>query len=250
MVRPTVPHAQRDRRLHRRGDPAARAELAARYLPLARKLALRYRTSLESLDDLMAVASLGLVKALERWDPDRGVVFAAYAIPMVLGELRRHFRDNTWAVRPPRAKQELALAVVRTRGRLWDELGRPPSVAEIAARLGRSRDDVLDALQAAAAQRAHALDEPVGDGPEDGETHLDRLGDADPGYAAVEDRILVDDLMTILDERAREVVRMRFQEDLLQREIAERLGCSQMHVSRILRDSLEKLRRVREQPST
>jgi RNA polymerase sigma-B factor len=233
-----------DARLQRRqlgGDHQARRELAERYLPLARSLARRYRNSGEPIDDLVQVACVGLVKALQRWDPDRGTAFGTYAVPTMLGELRRYFRDHTWAVKPPRAKQELALAAGKARDRVSQQRSRAATVAEIAKMLGRSEEDVLDALEAAAAQRAESLDVPLADGDEV-PSFVDRQGAPDAGYAQVTDSAMLDQLTARLDTRAREVLRLHFHEDLLQREIAERVGCSQMQVSRIVRESINRLR--------
>jgi RNA polymerase sigma-B factor len=234
-------HDARLQRRHRRGDRRAGAELAERYLPMARKLALRYRGSGEPVDDLVQVASVGLVMALMRWDPDRGVAFSTFAVPTILGELRRYFRDSTWAVRPPRAKQELSLVVAKAREQLAHHGSRGALVAELAGKLGCSQDDVRDALEAGAARRAESLDVPVGDSGEETLTGLDLLGESEPGYARVETEVTLDRLTETLDERAREVVRLRFREDLYQREIGERIGVSQMQVSRILRESLSRL---------
>jgi RNA polymerase sigma-B factor len=230
-----------DQRLRRRGDQRALAELAVRYLPLARSLAMRYRYTHEPVEDLVQVASLGLLKAIDRWDPDRGTALASFAVPTILGELRRHFRDCTWMVRPPRSTQELALKVMRARERQWSVLGREATITELAAALESRPEDIIDALTAAGAQHALPLDAPVGD--EEGTTHLDLLGDLDGAFAAAEDRVLANDLTTALDGRAREVLRMRFEDDLRQWEIADRVGVSQMHVSRILRDALATLHR-------
>ena len=233
-----------DARLQRRhlaGDRRAAAALAERYLPLARRLALRYRNSGEPLDDLIQVASVGLVNALRRWDPDRGSAFATFAVPTILGELRRYFRDNTWAVRPPRSAQELSLAVSKARDQLWQQGSRAPTVAEIAASLGRSQEEVLDGLEANGARHVESLDEPILEGGDETITGVDVLGEPEAGYGRVENAVILDQVIAILDEQARAVVRMRFLEDLLQREIAQRLGCSQMQVSRILRDSLSTL---------
>jgi RNA polymerase sigma-B factor len=231
-----------DQHLRRRGDRRARSELAARYLPLARSLALRYRHTQEPVEDLVQVASLGLVKAIDRWDPDRGISFASYAIPTIVGELRRHFRDQTWLIRPPRSMQELVLQLVCTRARLWSAQGREPTVSELAAVLDRTPELVMEAMAAADGRHAISLDAPTAE-TGDGSPYLDRLGDADAGLAAVEDRLLADHLVRSLDSRARAVLRMRFELDLRQREIADRVGVSQMHVSRILRDSLATLYR-------
>ena len=229
-----------DQQLRRRGDRRARAELAARYLPLARALAMRYRHTREPIEDLVQTASLGLVKAIDRWDPDRGTAFASYAVPTILGELRRHFRDSTWMIKPPRSTQEAALRVSRTRDELWGALGREPSVRELATALEYSPEAVVDAIAASEGQSALSLDAPVGD-PNDGVTHVDLLGRADEAFAVAEARVLAGDLVRVLDRRAREVLRLRFERDLHQREIGELIGVSQIHVSRILRDALATL---------
>jgi RNA polymerase sigma-B factor len=241
---------QEDVLLQRRqlgGDRRARAELAERYLPLARSLAWRYRSSGEPIDDLVQVASMGMVKALQRWDPDRGTAFATFAVPTMLGELRRYFRDHTWAVKPPRAKQELALAAGKARDQLSQQRSHAATVAEIARMLQRSEEDVLDALEAAVAQRAESLDVPLEDGDE-GRCFRDLRGEPEAGYARVADSAMLDDLTRRLDVRSREVLRLHFHEDLLQREIAERVGCSQMQVSRIMRESLAQLRLYAREP--
>jgi RNA polymerase sigma-B factor len=230
-------HDARLQRRRQRGDLSAGAELAERYLPMARTLALRYRKSGEPLEDLFQVASVGLVMAMKRWDPDRGVAFSTFAVPTILGELRRYFRDSTWAVRPPRAKQERSLAVSKARDELSQGGARSPKAAEIAGALGWSQEVVLDALEVGAARRADSLDAPVGEGDETVIGH-DLHGSPDPGYARVDDAVTVEVLTAGLDERARQILRLRFRDDLLQREIGDRIGLSQMHVSRILRDSL------------
>jgi RNA polymerase sigma-B factor len=229
-----------DQRLRRRGDSRARSELAARYLPLARTLALRYRHTPEPIEDLIQVASLGLVKAIDRWDPERGTAFASFAVPTILGELRRHFRDCTWMVRPPRALQELALQVMRARNQLWIAQGREPTVADLAAALGRPLEAIVEGVAVAEGRHAFSLDAPAAGGDE-GATQLELLGDTDAALDAVDDRMLADHLFRSLDSRARTVVRMRFELDLRQWEIADRVGVSQMHVSRILRDALATL---------
>ena len=152
---------QRLMRRHQRGDAAARDELIERYMPLARSLALRYRRASEPLDDLVQVASVGLVKAVDRWDAERGLAFSSYAVPTILGELRRYFRDATWDVRPARDLQELCLSVEEARETLWGELGRSPTVADIAERLDRAPEDVVEALQATEGRSVRSLDAPV-----------------------------------------------------------------------------------------
>jgi RNA polymerase sigma-B factor len=183
-----------DRRLAKRGDARARAELVERYLPLARAMAWRYRNRGESLEDLVQVASVGLVKAIERWEPDRGLEFSSFAVPTILGQLRRHFRDNAWAVRPPRRTQELFLLVTRERTRLWSERGRPPRVQELAERLDRSYEEVLDAVEAISAHSPGSLDQQLLPDAS-GKATPDGLADPEHSYAHVENRLLVDGLM-------------------------------------------------------
>jgi RNA polymerase sigma-B factor len=226
---------------HRTGDAHAREVLIERYMPLARSLALRYRRASEPLDDLVQVASVGLVKAVDRWDPGRGLAFSSYAVPTILGELRRYFRDATWDVRPARDLQELCLAVEGAREKLWAELGRSPTVADLAERLGRAPEDVVEALQATEGRSVRSLDAPVHDEEEGSASAGDLIGADDVEYDRVEAGVTIEYLAGILDDRAREILRLRFKEDLLQSEIAERVGCSQMHVSRIIRSSLERL---------
>src|SRR4051794_4261453 len=233
-----------DQRLMKRvsaGDAHARADFIERYMPLARSLALRYRRASEPLDDLIQVASVGLVKAVDRWDADRGLAFSSYAVPTILGELRRYFRDSTWDVRPARDLQELCLAVEEAREQLWGELGRSPTVSDLAGRLERQPEEIVEALQATEGRSVRSLDAPVHDEENDSASAGDLLGADDAEYDRVEAGVTLERLTGILDERAREILRLRFAEDLLQSEIAEMVGCSQMHVSRIIRSSLEKL---------
>jgi RNA polymerase sigma-B factor len=225
----------------KRGEPGARTELIERYMPLARSLALRYRRASEPLDDLIQVASVGLVKAVDRWDPDRGLAFSSYAVPTILGELRRYFRDSTWDVRPARDVQELCLAVEEARDALWIDLGRSPTVADLAKRVNRPPEEVMEALQASDGRSLRSLDAPVHEEEGDSASAGDLIGGADPGFEQVEAGATLEQLTSILDDRAREILHLRFSEDLLQSEIAERVGCSQMHVSRIIRSSLERL---------
>ena len=226
---------------HKGGDGAARDELIERYMPLARSLALRYRRASEPLDDLVQVASVGLVKAVDRWDPDRGLAFSSYAVPTILGELRRYFRDATWDVRPARDLQELCLSVEEAREALWAELGRSPTVGDIAGRLDRGEEEIVEALQATEGRSVRSLDAPVHEEEGASASAGDLLGAEDAEFDRVEAGITIEKMTGILDDRAREILRLRFQEDLLQSEIAERVGCSQMHVSRIIRSSLERL---------
>jgi RNA polymerase sigma-B factor len=235
-----------DRALFRRcreGDTAARTALVERFLPLARQLARRYQRADEPFEDLAQVASLGLLKAIDRFDPEREVAFSSYAVPTILGEIKRHFRDRTWAVRVPRDLQELALKVDRVVSDLSRDLQHPPSVSQVAEAVGVSDEQVLEALEAAGAYRATSIDAPRPGGDEDaGDTVGDAVGDADRGFGRAEDRATLDRLMTALGPRDREVLRLRFVEDLTQAEIGEQIGVSQMQISRIIRQSLARLR--------
>jgi RNA polymerase sigma-B factor len=224
-------------------EESAREELVRRFLPFARSLAMRYSGGVEPSEDLFQVASLGLVSALERYDPDRGVPFAAFAGPTILGELRRHFRDRVWTLRVPRGLQEGIRAVDGAIGKLSHELERSPTVGEIAIYLEISDADVLEALEASGARRLVSLDRPTaGADPGDEAPMAERIGGDDPGFELVENRAAIDAGAGVLDDTEREVLRLRFAEDLTQSKIAERVGYSQMHVSRILRRALRKLR--------
>jgi len=215
-----------------------------RYLPLARSLAARYRSSGEPLDDLQQVAGIGLLNAIDRFDPARGTAFSSFAVPTILGELKRHFRDRTWSVRVPRDLQELALKVDRAVGELNRSMRRAPSVAEIAQAVGANEEQVLEALEAGAAYRASSLHAPRAGDDEAGETVGDALGDDDVGFGLAEDRATLSRLLRTIGPREREVLRLRFVEDLTQAEIGERIGVSQMQISRIIRQSLARLRSV------
>jgi RNA polymerase sigma-B factor len=249
---PTAPesHAQRklqDERLlqryHRNGDLAAREELVLRFIPLASQLASRYRHTGETHDDLVQVACLGLLKAVDRYDPERGqAAFTRYAVPTMLGELKRHFRDKGWSVHVPRATQELVLRVSDALGSLPARLGRSPSPRDVADAVGAPVEQVLEAMEAATAYEAASLDAPRGGSEEDGVwTHADSLAEEDPGYQRVEIGETLRGSVAALPERERLILQLRFQEDMTQAEIAERIGISQMHVSRLLRRSLDRL---------
>jgi RNA polymerase sigma-B factor len=229
-------------RYHRDQDPTVREELVQRFMPLARRLATRYRGDREPLEDLVQVASLGLVKALDRFDPDRGVAFSSYAVPTILGELKRHFRDRGWSVRVPRDLQERIARVERAIAELPGHLGRAPSVNEIADRLEIDPEDVLEAMEAGQAHHAMSLDAHAQTEEGEGIPLTERLGGSDPGFATVEYGATVNDVLDTLSERDRMVLHLRFVEDMTQTEIAERVGVSQMHVSRILRSAVQQLR--------
>jgi RNA polymerase sigma-B factor len=225
-------------------DRAARAALVARFLPLARYLAWRYHRGGEPLDDLVQVACIGLLKAIDRFDPERGVAFPAFATPTITGELKRHFRDNSWAVRVPRGLQELALRVNRVNGQLERELGRPPTTAEIAARADAPIEDVLDAWQALRAQRSVPLDAPGLDGDEPSPRAKTMIAITEHGFRRVEDAAVLEGLLAELDRRDREVLRLRYWDGLTQAAIGERIGLSQMQVSRLIRRAIEQLQQA------
>jgi RNA polymerase sigma-B factor len=227
------------RRYAESGDPALKEDLVRRFLPLARSLALRYRGASEQLEDLIQVASLGLVKALDGFDLERGKSFIAYAAPTILGELRRHFRDRVWEVRLPRGLQERTMAVSEVAGELSDELGATPTVSQIAERLNWDDDEVSEALQADEARRTLSLDVPRNRQDRESLPMVETVGENEPGYDAVEAQLAAEDAP--LDERERRVLRLRFEQDLNQYEIGRRLGVSQMQVSRIMRRALRKL---------
>jgi RNA polymerase sigma-B factor len=230
------------RRYHGDGDLDAREELAVRFMPVARQLALRYRHSGEPIDDLAQVACLGLLKAIDRYDPEVGTGFARYALPTMLGELKRHFRDKGWAVRVPRATQELALKVNEALGTLPAKLGRAARPRDVAEAIGVSVEEVLEAMEAATAYEATSLDAPRATGAEDEEwTQAGALGDEDPGYELVELSEALRGTLAALPPRERLILRLRFERDLTQAEIAAAVGISQMHVSRLLRRSLDRL---------
>jgi RNA polymerase sigma-B factor len=224
-------------RRHLRGERSARDQLIERHLPLARALAARYRDRGEPLADLTQVAYIGLINAIDRWDPDRGSAFSSFAVPTILGELRRYFRDKTWMVKAPRDVQELWLNIARVRDDLSQQ-GRSTTARDVANELNVSIEQVNDALTAGTGRATESLDEPLSLEHDGGATALERLPDARDDFAAADASVAFDQISDVLDSRAREVVRLRYCEDLRQREIGERIGCSQMHVSRILRDSL------------
>ncbi len=224
------------------GDATLREELVNRFLPLARTLAMRYSGGGEPSDDLVQVASVGLMGAIDRFDPERGVPFAGFAGPTILGELRRHFRDRVWTLRVPRGLQERIRSVEDAITKLAGELERSPTVAEVAEAMGAGEDEVLEAMEAGDARRTISLDQPaIGDDSGDSSI-VDRVGGSDPAYDLVEARAAISDGARVLSDLEREVLRLRFVEDLTQSKIADQVGYSQMHVSRILRRALDRLR--------
>ncbi len=223
-------------------DRELRNQLIEEHRGLSQQLARRFRGRGQSSDDLEQVAVLGLLKAVERFEPERGLAFTTFATPTILGELKRHFRDATWSMRVPRRLQEHVLAVSNVIGPLGQELGRPPTVAEVAGATGFSQESVLEAMEANRAYSAGSLDAPTGDRDGGGGDLASRLGEEDPGHADVEHRALVESLLEDLPERERAIVRLRFWGGWTQSEIADAIGISQMHVSRLLARSLERLR--------
>jgi RNA polymerase sigma-B factor len=220
--------------------PAARDRAFQRYLPLARSLAGRYRRSEEPIEDLEQVAGIGLLKAIDRFDPERGTAFSSFAVPTILGEIRRHFRDATWALRVPRQLQELTLRIERARDDLTASLGRQPTVAELSESVRSPEELILQALDLSAAQHTLPLDEPSRADEDGGGEHDHARVDDD--FARAEDRAVPAPLLATLSADEAEIVFLRFREDLTQDAIARRVGVSQMHVSRVLRRSLAKLR--------
>ena len=236
--------AARDRLLFRRyrdeRDPIDRDELLRRFMPLARQIASDYAGGTEPYDDLLQVACLALVRAIDRFDPGRGAAFSSYAVPTIRGELKRHFRDKTWAVRVPRNLQELAISAGRARDCLSATLGRAPTAPELSAHLNVDEGALLEALRAGAAHTAASLELPRSEQ----EPEL-TLGDSLPyherGYEVVDARVSLEHLLCTLSRRDREILRLWFEEDLTQREIGARVGLSQMHVSRIIRGAVGQL---------
>ncbi len=212
-----------------------------RYLPLARKLAHRYAGAREPFDDLMQVACLGLVKAVDRFDSERGTAFSSFAVPTILGELKRYFRDLGWAVHVPRGVQELALKVEEAQQEVTSRTGRAPSVRELAEYLELSLEDVLDALEAGAAHHGVSLDVPRDDADEESGTLADAFGEPDESSELVDARVTISAAARQLSLRDRRVLMLRFAGDRTQTEIAQVIGVSQMQVSRILRRALAQL---------
>jgi len=228
-------------RWQQHGDRPARDELVRRFLPLARKLARRYNGAREPFDDLVQVASLGLVKAVDRYDLDRGTAFSSFAVPTILGELKRYFRDLGWAVHVPRGAQELAVKVEEAHQRLATRTGHAPTVSELAQYLEIEIEDVLDALETARAHHASSLDAPHDDGEGESGSVVDTFGAEDPALLLADDRVTVGEAARQLSEREREVLHLRFVDDLTQTQLADRVGVSQMQISRILRRAVARL---------
>ncbi|MGQ5259846.1 RNA polymerase sigma factor SigF [Micromonospora sp. ZYX-F-536] len=221
--------------------PAARDRAIEAWLPLAHHLARRYKGRGEPGDDLMQTAAIGLIKAIDKFDWTRGIDFTSYAIPTIVGEIKRHFRDRTWDIRVPRRLQERRMAIGKANSSLTQTLGRSPTVTDIADHLGLTEEEVLESLEGARAYNAVSLSSPVGDGT--GSTELgDMLGGEDNELALAELRVALVPALAALDEREQKIISLRFYGNLTQQEIAAQVGVSQMHVSRLLTRALAKLR--------
>jgi RNA polymerase sigma-B factor len=224
------------------GDPRVREELVERYLPLARSLARRYARGAELLDDLEQVASLALIKAIDGFDAERGTAFSSYAVPSIVGALKRYYRDSGWAVRPPRELQELAVRVNRLNNELTAATGQPPTAAQIAEHAGVDVEAVLEAREAYRALHFDSLDRPrSGDGDDGGGALIDTLGSRDTEIRRAFERVTLDALLDTLDDRARLIVQLYYRDERTQAEIARTLGYSQMHISRLVRSAVEQL---------
>jgi RNA polymerase sigma-B factor len=229
-------------RWRRYRDIRARDELIARFLPLARKLARRYMSASEPYDDLVQVASLGLVKAVERFDPERGFAFTSFAVPTIVGELKRYFRDTAWALHVDRGAQERARKIAEAQEEVAAHTGRPPTIHELAQYLEMTEEEVLDGLQTADAYDAISLDAPMASDDADMSSRLEIIGTEDERLELVDTQATIFAAAKHLPARERQILYLRFGEDLTQSQIAERVGVSQMQVSRLLRRSLQRLR--------
>jgi RNA polymerase sigma-B factor len=231
------------RRYHEQGDLAARAQLIEQYMSLVRSLARRYSYRGEQLEDLVQIGAIGLIKAIDRFDVNRGVELTTYATPNIIGEIKRHFRDRGWSVRVPRGLQELNIQLSRLIEQLTVQLGRSPTIAELAKGAGVSEEEVLEALESGRAYSSLSLSAGSGGHDDDGELDpLESLGTVEHQYEVSEDRAVLAPGFRVLDERERKILHLRFFEGLTQSQIAQQVGISQMHVSRLIRRSLEKIR--------
>lgn len=229
------------RRFKEQGDAEARDQLIVNHINLVRFLASKFKNRGESLEDLIQVGTIGLIKAIDRFDPDRGLEFTTYATPTIMGEIKRHFRDKGWSVRVPRRLQELSAKVNQATDELTNQLQRSPSVAEIADYLGSSVDEVLEAMESSSAYSSVPL-EGGGSGEDDeSPSVIDHYATEDPDLAASDDRIVLEQAIADFSPREQEIIKMRFEQGLTQVEIAEREGISQVQVSRLLRRALRRL---------
>jgi RNA polymerase sigma-B factor len=228
------------RRYHQQGDRSARELLVQRHLPLVRALARRYAGRGESLEDIEQVGAIGLIKAIDRYELSREVALTTYATPNVVGEIKRHFRDKGWAIRIPRGLQELNAKMSSTIERLTAKLGHSPSIAEIAQELQTTPEQVLEAMEAGSAYAPVSLSAgPSGEGELD---PMETIGTEDSNFERTEQRASLEPALELLPDREREILRMRFEDGLTQTQIAEQVGVSQMHVSRLIRKSLARMR--------
>jgi RNA polymerase sigma-B factor len=241
-----VPEEKKDkellRRYHEDGDTEAREQLIEQYLPLVRSLARRYSYRGEQLEDLVQVGCIGLIKAIDRFDVDRGVELTTYATPNIIGEIKRHFRDKGWAIRVPRGLQELNVRLSNLLEELTVQYERSPTIPELAKAAGVDEEDVLEALESGQAYATLSLSAPSGGDDDSDLDPLEALGTVEHEYEVSEDRAVLAPGLAALDERERRILHLRFFEGLTQSQIAQQVGISQMHVSRLIRRSLEKMR--------
>ena len=230
------------RRYHEDGDLRAREQLIEQYMSLVRSLARRYSYRGEQLEDLVQIGAIGLIKAIDRFDLERGVELTTYATPNIIGEIKRHFRDKGWAVRVPRGLQELNVQLSRLVEQLTVQLGRSPTIPELAKAAGVEEEQVLEALESGRAYTSLSLSVGGGGGDDDDLDPLESLGTEEHQYEVSEDRAVLAPGFKALDERERTILQLRFFEGLTQSQIAQQVGISQMHVSRLIRRSLEKIR--------
>jgi RNA polymerase sigma-B factor len=231
------------RRYHHSGDLSAREQLIERYMSLVRSLARRYSYRGEQLDDLVQIGAIGLIKAIDRFDLERGVELTTYATPNIIGEIKRHFRDRGWSVRVPRGLQELNVQLSRIVEELTVQFGRSPTITELAAAAKVEEEDVLEALESGRAYSSLSLSSGGGGGDSDDDLDpLESIGTEEHQYEVSEDRAVLAPGFRVLDERERKILHLRFFEGLTQSQIAQQIGISQMHVSRLIRRSLEKIR--------
>ncbi len=230
------------RRYHEGGDVEARERLIEQYLPLVRSLARRYSYRGEQLEDLVQVGCIGLIKAIDRFDIERGVELTTYATPNIIGEIKRHFRDKGWSVRVPRGLQELNVQLTRLIEQLTVQLGRSPTIAELAKAAGVEEEDVLEALESGRAYSSLSLSSGGGHDDEGELDPLESIGTEEHQYQVSEDRAVLEPGFRVLDDRERTILHLRFFKGLTQSQIAAHVGISQMHVSRLIRRSLEKIR--------
>src|SRR5918992_1459181 len=230
------------KRYHEQGDVSAREKLIEHYMPLVRSLARRYSYRGEQLEDLVQIGAIGLIKAIDRFDVSRGVELTTYATPNIIGEIKRHFRDKGWSVRVPRGLQELNVQLSRLIEQLTVQLGRSPTISELAKAASTSEEEVLEALESGRAYSSLSLSQGSSGNGEDDLDPLESIGQEEHEYLVSEDRAVLEPGFRALDERERKILHLRFFEGLTQSQIAQQIGISQMHVSRLIRRSLEKIR--------